>query len=155
MITQSSKRWLLAALISALITALVTTACDPNQLKRAKAAGHTIERVTDAVTGLIPTFEQSGELSHEDAQVGLKLLADFKVSIHEFNQRADGYTTFDAKSKADLVKLFGDVSAGLAVLNEQGVTRIKNPKLKGRIQIFLTAAQLAASEISAALESAA
>jgi hypothetical protein len=135
-----------------LVLSLLTSGCDPNKLKQARIAGQTIERTTDAVVSLIPTFEQSGELSPEDAQAGLKLLTDFKSTIHQFNVRAASYTTFDAKSKADLLKLFQDVTAGLAVLNEQGVTRIKNPKLKGRIQISLAIAQVAAAAIAGVLE---
>ena len=135
-----------------LVFLLLTIGCDPNKLKQARIAGQTIEHTTDAVVSLIPTFEQSGELSPEDAQAGLKLLTDFKTTIHQFNVRAASYTTFDAKSKADLLKLFQDVTAGLAVLNEQGVTRIKNPKLKGRIQISLAIAQTAAAAIAGVLE---
>lgn len=129
------------------------SSCSADQLKRAKIAGLAIERTADSVLLLIPTFQQSGDLSPEDAAIGVKLLTDFKTTVHQFNARAATYTTFDAHTKADLLKLFQDVTAGLAVLNEQGVLRIKNPKLKGRIQIYLAAAQIAAGTIADALES--
>jgi hypothetical protein len=135
-----------------LILALIVTGCDPNKLKQAKTAGLAIERTADTVLLLIPTFQQGGEISPEDAAIGIKLVTDFKTTVHQFNARAATYTTFDEHARADLLKLFQDITAGLAVLNDQGVLRIKNPKLKGRVQIYLAAAQLSAGIIADALE---
>lgn len=141
-------------MVALAVGTLFSAACNADQLKKAKVAGLTIERTDDAVMALIPTFENSGEISHDDAAIAVRLLTDFKITIHQFNQTAATYTTFDEKARSDLLKLFQDVTAGLAVLNEQGVLRIKNPKLKGRVQVYLTAAQLAAGIIADALEKA-
>ena len=137
------------AIIVPLILVLTSgqTACTQNQLELVKVAGRTIERLIDTGINLVPTFVANGDLDEADTKIVLEILGGLKNSTHEFNQQMAGFTSFNPKSKADLATAFRAVASGLAMLNSEGVTRIKNPTLRGRVQIGLTAINLAASEI--------
>jgi hypothetical protein len=141
---------LIIALLFCCSFALV--ACDESQVQKVKRASARIDRVVGSAIELLPAFQQEGLFDEgEQAKIAEGLNA-VKVAIREFNVRAQSYKTFDATAKADLAKAFIDVTGALATLNEQGVLHIKNPKVKGRVQIALAATSLAAQEIADALD---
>jgi hypothetical protein len=134
-----------------LCVSITTTACTENQVKIVKQSMIRIARVTDTAISLVPDFQASGDLDESEAAQVMTGLNDLKSAVDEFNRRAASYSTFDATAKADLAKAFGDVTAALANLNEKGVLHVKNPKVKGRLQMGLAAANLAAQEVADAL----
>ncbi|HKQ06621.1 MAG TPA: hypothetical protein VJ464_15920 [Blastocatellia bacterium] len=145
------KRSVAAIAASLLCAALVSSACDANQVQKVKNASARIERATGAVIQLLPAFRDEGLFdTGEEAKIA-EGLNGVKLALSQFNQRAASYKTFDATAKVDLSKALADVTAALAVLNEQGVLHIKNPKVKGRVQMAFVAANLAAQEIADAL----
>jgi hypothetical protein len=130
---------------------LFCSACNPSEIKKAKAASQTIARLVDTAIELTPTLQEQGAITESDARAVNIALRDLKIAIDEFNRRAAGYTKFDLKAKADLARAFSDVTAALATLNAEGVLHIKDPTLRGRIQIGLTTVNLAAQQIEALL----
>lgn len=134
------------------VSVLALSGCDENQLQKAKNSGQRIARVTNALIDLVPSFQQEGSITTEEADSITKGLTDFKAIVNQFNARVATYKTFDPAVKADLATAFADVTSALAALNNEGVLRIKNPTVKGRVQMSLTLANLAAQEVTAALQ---
>ena len=145
------KRYRLIAMTLAVALSFSLVACDVSQVQKVKTATATIERLVTSASALLPAFEDEGLFDAGEREKIQSALGDVTAALHEFNQRAASYKTFDVKAKADLARAFVDVTNALSKLNDQGVLHVKNPKVKARLQVALVAANLAAQEIAAAL----
>lgn len=79
------------------------------------------------------------------------------LSVHRTNKalytRAADYKTFDAKARADLPRLFTDVTASIKNLNDTGDTYVKNPRAREKISLLLSSLNAAAQVIQIVVSS--
>lgn len=79
------------------------------------------------------------------------------LNVHRANKnfytRAADYKTFDPKARAELPKLFADVTASIKNLNDTGDTYVKNPRAREKINLLLSSLNAAAQVIQVVVSS--
>jgi hypothetical protein len=67
-----------------------------------------------------------------------RAITHIRLATQVFLDRANGYEKFDVKSKADLGRLFVDVTSGIGELQRVGIIHFKDPEVAKRFTTVMT-----------------
>lgn len=114
------------------------SACNKDQLLRAANASAVTASLINLGIDTKLALAQDGTLDRDGELAVTLAMFDLNRAVKEFNTRARTYTEFTSETRAELLILLNDVTAGVSRLNDQGVLRIQNPQAKARFQKILT-----------------
>lgn len=117
-------------------------------LIKLKAGGQTLAGLIEDGLALVPTLQESQEITPDAAVTALLILNQAKVTTVSLNEELKKFTRFDPNNPGDIVKLFKSVVSYVSKLNDAGITHIKNPQLRSKIQLALTGARFAINAIA-------
>jgi hypothetical protein len=117
-------------------------------LIKIKAGGQTLAGLINDGLALVPTLLEAQEIDTDATVTALLVLNQAKVAVGTFNDELRKFATFDANNKGDIAKLFKSAVSFASKINAAGITHIKNPQLKARVQLLLTGADLAINVVA-------
>ncbi|MGI8655457.1 MAG: hypothetical protein ACR2LC_09585 [Pyrinomonadaceae bacterium] len=128
------------------------TASSSNSYHKAVKATVTIEDTVATGIDTVAELRSTGLIDDSaDLALSKALLAVHRANKNFYTRAAD-YKTFDPKARAELPRLFTDVTASIKNLNDTGDTYVKNPRAREKISLLLSSLNAAAQIISVTLE---
>lgn len=140
-------RLLLTVLVLSLTAFL--TGCD--ELKKTQEQCERLVIYCDAGLQVVVELRQSKLLEDSAAEDILRIVTRVRDSTQIFLNRAQGYQKFDKESKADLARLFVDVTTGIRELQQAGVIHMKTPQAAQRFNRVMAGLDIAARLIQSRL----
>lgn len=120
-----------------LLIALLAQACSGDERKKLAQASDDFARGISTALALDDALIRQQLISKDDALTITSAILQVNQIARQFNDRAKTYGTSGGSTKAELLKLAGDLSASLATLNQTGTLKIKNPNSQAQFQAAL------------------
>src|SRR5882724_9843361 len=128
------NRMMLKVMAIALIgAALSSSACQPDQLRKAAQASDTMAGAIKSLILAKRELAKQGKLTRDEELKVTQLLFALNEAVTVFNNQAKNSKTWDASVKTALAGLFADVTTALTQLNSQGILNIADPDAKQKL----------------------
>lgn len=135
-----------------LLLALAGAGCDDSQFRKAARASDGIASGVAAMTDVGKNLHGAGLLTSEEALGVARLLQEANLANEQFQAKARTLEQVDPKNKKMLTLWFGEVSAALAKLNQEGVLHVKNEDARARLAVAFASIQASAEILAAVFE---
>jgi hypothetical protein len=145
------KRAIASGLMAALLVSgcLMTQGCSVDQMK--KAVGDMII-TANAGAQIIDELQSEGVLPAERASTIKSKVVGIRTALQNFLARLDTYKEFNPASKADLARIFADVTSTLGEIQGLDLFSIKDEKLRQRVRLLISSFAIAARMIEQRLK---
>lgn len=145
------KRVTASGLMAALLVSgcLMTQGCSVDQMK--KAVGDMIV-TADAGAQIVDELQSEGVLPVDRAAFVKGKVVGIRTALQNFLVRLEIYKEFNPASKADLTRVFADVTSTLGELQALDLFAIKDEKLRQRVQLLLASFTITARVIASRLK---
>lgn len=137
-------------IIPALLVCLV--ACDANRLRQ---CANTSDRMAVSISSAIDIkreLKKAALIDDGEDMAITSCLLKLNLAVKEFNTRAKTYDADTPVNRAELSKLFADVTGGLRELEEKGVVPVKNPDARQKMSAVLKTLEASAQIIQSLLQ---
>ena len=132
---------------------MLMAGCNDGDVRKAARAADSIASGLAAVQKANEAVFDAGLIDKEDAKAVSLLVKDATLANDVFVAKVRTLKEIDPSSKVALVRWFGELSASIEKLNQEGVLRVKNPEAKAKLSVAFAAVQAGLDIIGGLLQS--
>ena|SRR4028118_451048 len=151
------QRRRIVALFLTLALAFITCACPKNSQPSTKIrdAAKASDRLAVSIGSAIDlkrTLARQGTITPQEELLITNILLEANTLAKNFNATARSFKADTPENRSALLKIFGELSASVARLNDEGVFKIRDPDARQKFSLITSSISASLTVIGAALQ---